>query len=175
MGVVLSGDWNKGTLYVISALNLPVDVALDGRPGGSCTNLTSIEIPEGVTRIGTGAFLATGLTELVIPEGVSVIEYGFIDMTSITSLTLPASLTQWDSSNLPSVMTDVTFLGDATMDNVKWMVEGLLNMPVAIHAPAGSTIEGYVNRQIQSRDNVECTPNRQTNYSYPDNKIIPSK
>jgi hypothetical protein len=142
----------------LSSVNLPGGLTeIPNNLFKACTNLTSIEIPEGVTRIGTGAFLATGLTELVIPEGVSVIEYGFIDMTSITSLTLPASLTQWDSSNLPSVMTDVTFLGDATMDNVKWMVEGLLNMPVAIHAPAGSTIEGYVNRQIQSRDNVECT------------------
>ena len=152
------GEWAFERCQALSSVNLPGGLTeISNNLFRDCTNLTSIEIPEGVTRIASDAFYGTGLTELVIPEGVSVIASGFIRDTSITSLTLPASLTEWSSYNLPSVMTDVTFLCDATMDNVEQMVGGLLKMSVTIHAPAGSTIEGYVNRQIQSKDNVKCT------------------
>lgn len=143
----------------LSSVNLPGDLTeIPNELFMGCTNLTSIEIPKGVTRIGSRAFCNTGLTELVIPEGVTVIESDFIRGTSITSITLPTSLTRW-SCNIYSTtsVTDVTFLCEGTMDNVALLVENLLNKPVTIHAPAGSVIEGYVNRQIQTRDDVKCT------------------
>ena len=124
-----------------------------------CESLTSIEIPTGVTRIGYSAFQETGLTELVIPEGVTAIESQFITSTSIASITLPASLTEWESTTCTcgsASLTDITILCEATMDNVESLVGVLLYRHMTIHAPAGSVIEGYVNRQIQT-GNATCT------------------
>lgn len=142
----------------LTSVNLPG--GLTKIPAGlfrSCTNLTSIEIPKGVTRIEGEAFSWTGLTELTIPEGLTDIESDFISYSSVTSVTLPSSLTKW--ANIfddASQLTDVTILCEVTMDNVDSLVGRLMKMPVTIHAPAGSVIEGYVNRQIQN-GNAKCT------------------
>ena len=142
----------------LASVNLPD--GLTEIPDGlfsECTSLASIEIPAGVTRIGQNAFHWAGLMELSIPEGVTNIDSNFIAYSSITSITLPSSLTKWGYIfNDASQLTDVTILCEVTMDNVNSLVGKLLGKSVTIHAPAGSVIKGYVNRQIQS-GNTKCT------------------
>lgn len=123
-----------------------------------CKNLTSIQIPDGVTSIGEYAFEDTGLTEITIPDSVITLGSLVFARAPIKELTIPASVTSWDNGPCREVMvSDVTFLCEATMDNVESLVYGLLYAPVTIHAPAGSVIEGYINRQIQNDQSVTCT------------------
>ena len=115
-----------------------------------CASLTSIQIPESVTRIEDDAFRESGLTSITIPDGVTSIGSCVFTDCPITQLTIPASVTDlWDNSLFTGgPLTDVTFLGDTDMDHVKNWVGSFLGRSVTIHAPAGSVIEGYVNRQI---------------------------
>jgi len=112
-----------------------------------------------VTQIWDYAFYGAGLTELTIPEGVTFIGNCFIDRTSLKSITLPASLTEWESGWYYPIdgLTDVTILCEATLDNVGAPVDDFLYKPVTIHVPAGSVVEGYINRQIQTNKDIKCT------------------
>ena len=124
-----------------------------------CTSLTSIQIPESVTTIESQAFSSCGLTAVTIPDGVTSIGHSVFEECPLTQFTVPASVTDWVANALNDcdALTDITFLGDTDMDHVNnWVTRNLLNKPITIHAPAGSVIEGYVNRQI-SENGAKCT------------------
>ena len=115
-----------------------------------CTNLTSIQIPEGVTTIKDDAFRECGLTSITIPDGVTSIGSCVFTDCPITQITIPASVTDFSYTSLYNKsLTDITFLGDTDMDHVEgWFQRIGVEYPVTVHAPAGSVIEGYLNRQI---------------------------
>lgn len=128
--------------------SIPIDM-FDG-----CSSLTSIQIPEGVTEIGHGAFMGTGLTSITIPDGVTTIGYTAFMGCPITQITIPASVTHLENnwSAYCESLTDVTFLGDTDMDHVETWLWVPDDQSVTFHAPAGSVLEGYINRRISSGD-----------------------
>ena len=154
------GDSIFGDCLNLSSVTLPKNVTtIPEDMFSGCTSLTSIQIPESVTTIEHRAFYGCGLTSITIPDGVTSIGRDAFANCPLTQFTIPAGVTQFDSHMLKNctALTDVTFLGDTDMDHVEGWVSDLLEKPLTIHAPAGSVIEGYVNRQIQSGDNVKCT------------------
>lgn len=135
----------------------------------SCNNLTSIQIPDSVVSIGSEAFMGTGLTGVTIPDSVVSIGTTPFHSCPLKELTIPASVTEWSGGICDGARTvnyntgeyvdelrEVTFLCEATMDNVNHLVGDLVDRSVTIHAPAGSVIEGYINRKIES-GNAKCT------------------
>lgn len=124
----------------------------------ACPNLTSIQIPDSVVSIGRDAFSGAGLTEIAIPDSVVSIDDMPFSRCPLKELTIPASVTEWNGDMFSDLddLQEVTFLCEANMDNVEKLVKGLLKKPITIHAPAGSVIEGYINRQIES-GNAKCT------------------
>lgn len=132
----------------------------------SCRSLTAIEIPEGVTAIQGGAFCGCGLTQVTIPSSVTYLGDAFSE-NPLTEFTIPAGVTEWQDP-VPRINTlaDVTILCEATMDNVadlfggnhgtfeyyKWIAK---ESGFTIHAPAGSVVEGYVKRQIETNQDAQ--------------------
>lgn len=131
----------------------------------SCQSLTTIEIPESVTAIRKNAFSFSGLTEVAIPDSVTFLGEAF-GGTPMKEFTVPASVTEWERP-LPFMagLDEITILCEATMDNVESLFKTSSNIysnifetyrdrarnsGFTIHAPAGSVVEGYVKRQIET-------------------------
>lgn len=143
----------------LSSVTLPKNLsAIPENMFQECTSLTNIQIPESVTTIGSYAFGKCGLTSITIPDEVTYIGDRAFWTCPLTQITIPASVTEWKCGALEDCdsLTDVTFLGDTDMNHIQDWVWRLLSMPITIHAPAGSVIEGYVNRQI-AENGAKCT------------------
>lgn len=130
-----------------------------------CKSLTAIEIPESVTAIRNDAFRGCGLTEVTIPDSVTFLGEAF-GGTPLKEFTIPASVTEWERP-LPFMagINEITILCEATMDNVESLFktnstvlcnifetyrDSARDSGFTIHAPAGSVVEGYVKRQIET-------------------------
>ena len=134
-----------------------------------CESLTSIEIPDSVSYIYARAFSESGLTECTLPKGLTGFGSGIFDECPIKSITVPegAVLAKGDFGECWE-LTDITFHGDHGMSEIdtalvpltrdfenreKYLAKSGEGTPhvLTIHADAGSTVEGWTNKNISEQ------------------------
>lgn len=158
-GVTSIGEgafWNCSVETIV----IPEGVTSIGREAFGLCKVKSLTIPDSVTSIGGRAFAGTLIEELTIPA--SLAEWDS------------------ESLMVGPFLKDITILCDASMDNVADLLRGLFSnaneneryiyeseetykyytsqgfvdresVPVVtIHAPAGSVVEGYVKRELET-------------------------
>lgn len=154
----------------LSSVKLSANLEYIGESAfAGCESLTSIEIPDNVYRIFAGAFARTGLTECTLPKGLKELGNDIFDESQIKSIIVPEGAVAVNGSfgDCPE-LTDITFYGNHNMDeinsvlarlasdfekNANYMVQSGEGTPhvLTIHADAGSTVEGWTNKNISEQ------------------------
>ena len=142
----------------LSSVKLPPNLERIGMLAfAHCTSLTSIEIPDSVTTISNRVFSDSGLLECTLPKGLTSLDYGIFGDSQIRSITVPeGAVLNNHFGDCPELM-DITLYGDHDMSEITQALEPLARYaeehenPLTIHADAGSTVEGWVNKNISEQ------------------------
>ena len=122
-----------------------------------CTSLTSIEIPDSITSIYNRAFSGSGLLECTLPKGLTELDYGIFGGSQIRSITVPEGAVLNNNFGDCPELTDITLYGDHDMSEITQALAPLAQYaeqhekPLTIHAGAGSTVEGWVNKNTSEQ------------------------
>lgn len=120
----------------------------------SCASLTGLELPDSLTTIGSKAFIYTGILELTYPKNLTNLDYGTLDSSKVKNVTVSAGAVMSNNIGECLELTDITFLGDHSVDEVSAVLGELARgaerskTTMTVHADSGSVAEGWTNKNI---------------------------
>lgn len=158
-GITSIGEYTFSFCPNLTEVILPDTLTYIGHFAFGSSGLTSIVIPDSVMSLDTDVFSdCQNLSSITLSNSLSSIPKGTFGAkpylsTSLTSLRIPASVTSFGNEWIwleRTPLTELTFEGDLTMDQVRAALYPLADaqIPLTVYANSGTIIEAWITQKL---------------------------